>query len=48
MSNTNTSVENIERNDKRVWRKYNTSLVTEMCDTSFLTWNDDLKRENDM
>ncbi|MEM0141628.1 MAG: transposase [Thermoplasmatales archaeon] len=51
MSNTNTSVENIERKDKRVWSKYNTSLVSRidvLMDTSFLnSWNDDLKREND-
>ncbi|MEM3833717.1 MAG: hypothetical protein QXP59_03920 [Saccharolobus sp.] len=52
MSNTNTSDGNIERNDKIVWRKYNTSLVSRidvLMDTSFLnSWNDDLKRENDM
>ncbi|MEM3192819.1 MAG: transposase, partial [Candidatus Parvarchaeota archaeon] len=51
MSNTNTSDENIERNDKIVWKKYNTSLVSRidvLMDTSFLnSWNDDLKREND-
>ena len=51
MTNTNTSHERIERKDKRVWSKYNTSLVNRigvLLDTSFLdSWKDDLEREND-
>jgi IS5 family transposase len=51
MTNTNTSVEIIEKRDKRVWSKYNPSLVNRidvLLDTSFLSsWNDDLGKEND-
>ena len=51
MTNTNTSVEIIEKRDKRVWSKYNPSLVNRidiLLDTSFLSsWNDDLEKEND-
>ena len=51
MTNTNTSVETIERRDKRVWSRYNASLVRRidvLLDTSFLSsWNDDVEREND-
>jgi len=48
---TNTSVDCIERKDKRIWRKYNPSLVKRidvLIDTSFLnTWKNDLERENE-
>ena len=51
MTNTNTSGDIIERKDKRVWSKYNPSLVKRidvLLDTSFLSsWNDDLEKEND-
>ena len=51
MTNTNTSVEIIEKRDKRVWSKYNPSLVNRidvLLETSFLdSWNDDVEREND-
>ena len=49
---TNTSVDCIERKDKRIWNKYNPSLVQRinvLMDTSFLnTWGDDLERENEV
>lgn len=51
MTNTNTSADAIEKRDKRVWSKYNPSLVRRidiLLDTSFLdSWNDDVEREND-
>ena len=51
MTNTNTPGDIIERKDKRVWSKYNPSLVKRidvLLDTSFLSsWNDDLEKEND-
>jgi hypothetical protein len=49
MTNTNTSCDIIERKDKRVWSKYNPSLVKRidvLLDTSFLdSWKDDVERE---
>ena len=51
MTNTNTPGDIIERKDKRVWSKYNPSLVNRidiLLDTSFLeSWNGDLEKEND-
>ena len=51
MTNTNTSGDIIERKDKRVWSKYNPSLVKRidvLLDTSFLdSWRDDVEKEND-
>jgi IS5 family transposase len=51
MTNTNTSVDCIARKDKRVWPKYNSSLVNRievLMDTSFLnSWDGSLEREND-
>jgi hypothetical protein len=51
MTNTNTPGDIIERKDKRVWSKYNPSLVKRinvLLDTSFLeSWKDDLEKEND-
>ncbi len=51
MTNTNTSCENIERKDKRVWKNYNPSLVKRievLMDTSFLNrWKENLERENE-
>ncbi len=51
MTNTNTSCENIERKDKRVWKNYNPSLVKRievLMDTSFLDrWKENLDRENE-
>jgi hypothetical protein len=48
---TNTPIDAIERRDKRVWSKYNPSLVKRidiLLDTSFLdSWNDDLGKENE-
>lgn len=48
---TNTPIDTIERRDKRVWSKYNPSLVKRidiLLDTSFLdSWKDDLDEEND-
>ena len=50
MTNTNTSLETIERKDKRVWKDYNPSLIKRievLMDTSFLDrWKEDLEREN--
>ena len=51
MTNTNTSCENIERKDKKVWKNYNPSLVKRievLMDTSFLNrWKENLERENE-
>ena len=51
MTNTNTSGDIMEKKDKRVWSKYNPSLVNRidiLLDTSFLeSWKDDLEKEND-
>ena len=48
---TNTPVDTIDKRDKRVWSKYNPSLVRRidiLMDTSFLdSWKDDLGKEND-
>ena len=48
---TNTSVDCIERKDKRIWRKYDPSLVKRidmLIDKSILnTWKNDLERENE-
>ena len=47
---TNTHIDTIERRDKRVWSKYNPSLVKRidiLIDTSFLdSWRDNLGKEN--
>jgi hypothetical protein len=51
MTSTNTSADCIERKDKRLWKKYNPSLVKRMdvlMDISFLNrWRGDLERENE-
>ena len=51
MTESNTPVGNIERRDKRVWSKYNPSLVRRidvLLDTSFLhSWKEDVDRENE-
>ena len=51
MTNTNTPVDTMERRDKRIWSRYNPSLVKRidvLLDTSFLSsLNDDLGKEND-
>lgn len=51
MKDPNTSVEIIEREDKRVWPKYNSYLVNRidvLMDTSFLdSWNESLERANE-
>jgi len=48
---TNTSVDCIKRKDKRIWRKYDPSLVERidmLIDKSILnTWKNDLERENE-
>ena len=51
MTNTNTPVYCRVGKDKRVWPKYNSSLVNRievLIDTSFLdSWEESLSREND-
>lgn len=51
MTNTNVSVETMERRDKRVWSKYNPSFVSRidvLLGTSFVnSWKDYVERENE-
>ncbi len=48
---TNTHIDTLERGDKRVWSKYNPSLVKRidiLLETSFLdSWKHDLDKENE-
>ncbi len=50
MKDSNTSIDCIEKKDKRVWSKYNSSLVNRievLMDTSFLdSWDESLEKEN--